>query len=495
MTPTEPSTRVRDRIKPHNLQIAVISVSVGLSFILLIWAASLSRPIADDYCAAQVLAEEGIWGEIAFGWNETGGAVFQYFVYSLFPGFLMNSLSWSLAGILPMLLPSVILGCGFWLLLLRRGIAESRMPWLTCWTAGLVAIGWFAIWTINGLFSTLVRAPVGASSIEDARAAWFGLTSFYLVDANVLMTLGLMFGWFSLIFTKPRWLYLRIILVIILGFATGAAGPQYSAMFLLAVPAVLIAYRYTTGSIGRSQLALILLTLCISVATFIISTRAPGFVERKAASSSGLSLLGIIESISSSLYLWLIRLVSPGMLAALATGVCIGLLLKGRLGQPTWMTGCLLMLASLMAALATGLCHVFIYTAYWHDIPWTIPMYLAMVWFGILLIRAWGRLGSKPRIQHSEADGARLLSLRLESEQQTSEAQQTGGWRTWFVSFLAVLICIIALLQVVHAQSRLEVWNQGPAPQPGGVEDIDNEYFASCWYQWERSKEMPRSGG
>jgi hypothetical protein len=476
------------------LRVCLIA-GVALSTVLLVWAASLARPIADDYCAAQIVADQGIFGHVQFGWQTTGGAAFQYFVYSIFPGVLMNVLPWGLAGLLIVLTPAVSIGLIAWFAISRlQHITSARAITAIC-IVGCVSLGWFAVWTVNGVLSNLFRAPVGSSSIEAAQANWFGLTTFFLVHANQVMTIVLMVGWAALLFTRcnPLW---RSLLAVVVGLATGLAGPQFTAMFISSAVAVAMtrfipAWRTFQT---RTQMRFIVITVVLALTAFLYSSQSPGFTYRKSASSSGFSAIGVIESISSSLYLWLVRLFSPGMLLALMIGLSIALISRTTFRTRSFQFPILLLLISLVSAFATGVCHLFIYSAYWHDIPWTIPMYLGVVFFGsqlgqLMMLRRRG-----PAIERSQSIQLEHVKIGMDFFPPSLGTRRMSRWSTLIVLVTASLLIMTSVTQAVHSRGRLVKWNSGPAPQVGGVSDIEGHtYFTSCWTSWFRSKEVVRS--
>jgi hypothetical protein len=476
------------------VKICVIA-GVALSTILLVWAGALARPIADDYCAAQIVADEGIFGHVQFGWQRTGGAAFQYLVYSVYPGILMNVLPWALAGILIILAPAVSIGMIAWFAWTRIERITSARITASIAIIGSVSLGWFAAWTINGVASTIFRAPVGSSSIEAAQANWFGLTTFFLVHANQIMTILLAVGWAAVLLTSWKAVW-RVFLAVVVGLATGFAGPQFTAMFIASSLAVALTRFIPTWKTFRTKADAKFIAIAVIAASlaFLYSSQSPGFVYRKSASGSAFSTIGAIESISSSLYLWLIRLISPGMLLALFIGICIGLLWKATFHTRSFQFPILLLLVSLVSAFATGVCHIFIYSAYWHDIPWTIPLYLAVVFFGsqigqLLMLRRRG-----PFIERNRSAELKIVKVGMEFSPPTLNNRRMSAWGMPVILVITAILVLTSAAQTVHARGRLIEWNSGPAPQVGGVSDIEGDtYFTSCWTGWFKSKDTVRS--
>lgn len=488
--PNTPTNRGRSRF----LTLWVFA-SIALSIVFLFWAATLARPIADDYCAAQIVSDQGLLGHISYGWQRTGGAAFQYLFYAFFPGAIMNALPWSLAGVVMVLTPALCLGLIVWIVGRRLKLLSQATHYSSLWVVGIVSVGWFAIWTVNGLISTIVRAPVGSSSIDNARASWFGLTTFFLVDANQLMTILLLACWGIILLSpgKPLW---RLPFSLIVGIATGLAGPQFTAMFIASALTVsIVLYLRRDKSVSTSwRLRDVAITVGASAASFLFSTQAPGFIYRKTASSSGFSVLGALESVASNLYLWLIRLISPGMLVALAIGICVGLIANSSLRIRSVQFPALMLAVSFVSAFATGLCHIFIYSAYWHAIPWTIPMYLAVIFFGLVLGKKWKLLAGRPFIQHRESGNKETLLFGLNFQTLNQLPIRISGWQTLLILVTTALLITTSVAQAVHARGRLAEWNAGPAPQAGGVTDIEgNTHFTSCWSNWYKSRDSARA--
>jgi MFS family permease len=416
------------------------------------------RPLADDYCHG-AKATLGYLGSIVAWYQTWIGDLFQMSITALLVGQPLAHLPLWMASAIPFLATLVVVALVGVVVIgaAPRGARADRIL-LLMFALPVVIVTWLGFWW--------VPAAIEPSPSTDPWLLAAAVTDWQTVGVQYALVPALLIGSAVLIgFRRGQRAWLRLILVGLLGLASGLGGLVFGVAALVFVPLALVARIIHDRALSRVRLieGSVFVVLCaIGIA---VAYLAPGSRVRNSglldvrpfgADVTPVEVVrwvlpqGVIQGVG--------MIVGAGTLVAFIIGVGIALV-ASRLGAvatpaPIATVGLGLLFFSLVIAVVSRAADGFSYEAFWHEVEPRTVIFLGALALGAAM-GTW--LGGHP----------------------------TGAGRMAQVVALAAVAVVTAtvlgslLIMQSHVTERLAQWSVGAAPS--SAMDLETKWVRECW--------------
>ena len=472
----------------HQVLLATLTGwAVGAAVIVAVFALRI-RPIGDDYCQGS-WAAQGVLNGVADVYLSIAGDITQMISNILVAGMPLLYLPWPLVSFSAFLIAWFSVMGAVVLIIKIFGRAKTGALLIL---APVILVGWWSFWWSRASIGTgPIRNDLsGGTTLGDATVweIWSGVTRLTAqwvthsmnIQAAYVVLVSLAVALFAFVSNgkafRPVW---RAMLAIIAGLTIGFSGPVLAASFAATSMVLLIFPKQDPARLGRRWH--FVLFFAVTGFAAAVSNLSPGTRARSAVVAEVQDDLGVTHfelselfSRSSELAAWIFprfllewavawghigTVIVISLLAAAAF-----LLVKSGLTLD-WVqlrnAGAVLVFMSFVASFFNRVADGFAYPGVWHQI-WAT----SLVFFGSCILGL--------------ALGAKLASVEL-----AVTFKVLGG----ILLTLVVLTASWSLSVMTNEiDSRLEVWETGPAPLPK-MPDIEER--DRCWKALSELRDVP----
>jgi len=455
-----------DEVRPGSVNLHWYRVALALAFycvfLLGVLASLRLRPANDDYW---IIAEafSGIPASLVFWWESWSGFATTFSLNVLVVGLPGIYLPWGVVSAVPFVLTGLVVGA----------VLSFMLAWSTGWygwrgAMALTPVGAVLWWTF--LWGTALIGP--ASPLILGLTHWQNLNAAYVLPFSLLIA-G--YAW-VLVLERPTRRHARLVLILILGLATGLSHLVISMSVLVTLGIVI-----AVGLLTRSRpdgWSLVLSAAYATVAILVgqvVALTAPGSRIRRNAISPEVPFsiehtIGSLAQIIAQTVTDISTIVFAfGTLIVVGAGV-LGALVLGNRFAPTIVNRLRVLLYSgLLLSITTGLVNnaleIVVGFGYWHRSAMAVA-----VFFTAGLGGAYA--GAFLKVRNIPKSGRSIVVLGV-----LMVLLSLGSTAKLFESAL-------------HRQSN---WEVGPAPLPGAFDDINGPqpWITRNWQVIADSRDAP----
>ena len=452
---TNPSLLSSSLILP--LVVGIIFLNVGAT----IYGAHWLRPAADDYCFAWIVGAHGIVGSVVDSWTTLNGYITSIFLASMWVGWPLAHLPFSLASAVPFLAAALSMGIAVYCLV-------SHFMKFGHWHRVVIPVGiaflwWVFLWASDAFNGIVIQ--LSSFSVRETLLLTKGLTHWQALNGVYVVQLGMMLVSLSIAlhYCPPKSAY-RLVCLMILGLLIGMMGPTLAFSIIVFLGAhLLYAYLQPKRDFIFSKFELLGLNFSILGSFLVSQFLSPGNQKRQALIDNhfDLSIMNLLDLVDTafrfSIKFWVSSYFSLGsiiifLLVAGLTYLYSPFFLRNK-KQEIFSIGFIFATFALLQIFVNRSAEFFAYQGYWHFISAIACIFISLIFFGIS--------AGKFLIEVDQQKKSRLV-----------------------IGFIVVITCLMGtssnVAMIKSMYERQSRWSGGPAPSEG-IADIEEQWIRGCW--------------
>jgi len=432
-------------VVPARIVLGLLTAISILICILEIQVSRSMRPIADDYTIG-VNAKNGLIDGLITWWQGWSGDLTAMFFNTLLVGIPLQTLPWSFASAVPFLASSFLVAAALTWMVTSGNAVNDSPGWKSTVFAlyPIFLVMWWGFWWLGTLTTDVDE---NLNPYPRGIAFWQNLNAGY-----VFTTVALIWLWLWILMKgrrHPGFSTVLTAIYLVLGVASGMASPVFAASSGILILMILFGSWLMGNLPSKVQTGRWLATWIGILIGGVISHSSPGSQIRATLLPS--------PAIDRDLVFRLITLTPEGIvdfwacltdvgafaLAAVIGGVAyilcyLGVKFNAKL---LFIYSIGLLTFALIMAIVSQLAVPFSYDAWWHLTP-----IKTIIWLGV-----------------------GTFSVSLATYIHTSRSQPIFLTVAVFMAFAGLMLAGASVVKMnSEVLLRLEAWNKGPAPIPGG---------------------------